>query len=134
MAWVSLGWLRPDGGRRFIAGQGRPAPAIRANTGKGTIFLADYFGPIEAADTVRLHPVNGTNDETLTDALRRHDTAIGYQTTALVTAALEGLAIICKDRRNIMSAQNWHSLLPFADWRYDEIIAGAAWEHLCQQI
>jgi len=58
--------------------------------------------------------------------------AIGYQTSALVTAGLEGLKVICKDKRNIMYNQNWLELLPYADWHYSEM--DAAIDHLMQDI
>jgi len=131
MDWVSIGWLRPDGGRRFRVGSGRAVPVIesRPDTG-GTIFLADYGGPIEQADTVRRHPAEEASGETLHAALRRHRTAIGYGTTALVSAALAGLEVICKDARNIVSELNWLELLPYADWHWSEIENGDALEHL----
>jgi len=131
MDWVSLGWMRADGGRRFNAGAGRESPERedRPSIG-GTIFLADYGGPVERADTVRRHPADEQPGEGLRDVLRRHRTAIGYQTTALVTAALAGLEIVCKDKRNILCEPNWLELLPYADWHWSEIESGEAWEHL----
>ena len=130
MDFVSLGWLRSDGGRTFKVGQGRPAPTIAERPTGGTLFLADYLGPIEDADTVRLHPSQQPSGETLQSVLRRHSHAIGYQTTALVAAALEGLEITCKDKRNIMSEPNWLELLPYADWHFTEIQSGEAIAHL----
>jgi hypothetical protein len=128
---VSLGWLREDGGRRFSAGSGRNPPAIEPDRSEtGTIFLADYDGPVEKADTVRHHPANEPARENLRDALRRHRVAIGYQTSALVTAALMGLEIVCKDPRNILWEPDWLELLPYADWHWSEIESGDAWEHL----
>lgn len=135
MDWVSLGWLRSDGGREFDIGSNREQPTIAHNAADtGTIFLADFRGPIERADTVRRHPQEGGSKESLRDALRRHRTAIGYKTTALVTAALEGLDVICKDPRSIMFEDNWFQLLPYADWRWDEIMEGDAWEHLKERL
>ncbi len=135
MPCVSLGWMREDGGRRFKAGSGHSSPtrAPARNTG-GSIFLADYDGPIESADTIRLHPAKQAPAETLEEALGRHSIAIGYQTTALVTAALMGLKVYCKDKRNIMSEPNWLELLPYADWSYKEIESGEAWEHLSDSL
>jgi hypothetical protein len=131
MDWVSLGWLRADGGRRFKAGLGRAVPVIEERPAQGgTIFLADYGGPIEEADTVRRHPDDVKSDEPLRDALRRHRRAIGYTTTALVQAALAGLEIICRDERSIMWEPDWRELLPYADWHASEIESGEAWEHL----
>jgi hypothetical protein len=131
MDWVSLGWLRPDGGRSFRKGCGRTPPTIEERPASGgTIFLADYGGPVEAADTVRRHPAEQQSTESLRAALRRHRTAIGYQTTALVTAALAGLEVVCKDARNILARCDWLELLPYADWHWTEIESGEAWEHL----
>jgi hypothetical protein len=131
MDWVSLGWMREDGGRRFRAGSGRPPPALEPRrTEGGTIFLADFGGPTEAADTVRRHPADEAPTEPLRDALRRHRRAIGYQTTALVAAALAGLEIVCKDARNILWEPNWLELLQYADWHWSEIESGEAWDHL----
>lgn len=135
MDWVSLGWMREDGGRRFRVGEGRERPAIEdCSSGSGTIFLADYGGPIERADTVRRHPVDEAPQESLRDALRRHRTAIGYETTALVTAALCGLEVVCRDRRNVLWEPNWRDVLPYADWHWSEIESGEAWEHLSASV
>jgi hypothetical protein len=131
--YVSLGWLTEDGGRDFVPGTDhasvKPKPL---KTGYRSIFLADYMGEIEKADTVRYHPDQRRPTETLEQALARHDIAIGYSSTALVTAALEGLQIICKDKRHILNMDNWKELLPYADWYYARIESGEAWEHLCQ--
>lgn len=130
---VSIGWMNRLGGRNFVQGGGRPPPTPKQKkTGRRTLFLADYRGLVEQADTIRLHPAQQESHETLMDALSRHDIAIGYNTTALVTAALEGLQVICKSKLNIMSQKNWLELLPYADWGFDEIASGAAWEHLIQ--
>jgi len=130
MDWLSIGWMK-DGSREFKIGHGRKSPIPKTrSTGTGTIFLADYNGPVEHADTVRLHPANEHNREPLYDALLRHAHAIGYNTTALVTAALKGLEVTCKDKRNIMYQKNWLEILPYADWRYSEIESGELWEHL----
>ena len=134
--YVSLGWLREDGGRKFNAGSGRTNPVVKAgNTGRGTIFLADYDGPVERADRIRQHPARERYSTSLVDELAEYKIAIGYQTTALITAALEGLEIVCKDKRNIMAEPNWLELLPYADWHWYEIESGEAWEHLikCHQ-
>lgn len=131
MDWVSLGWMRPDGGRNFNVGCGREPPKVEGRPDRGgSIFLADYGGPIERADEVRRHPEDQKSSEGLRCALRRHRVAIGYQTTALVAAGLCGLEVVCKDRRNIMAEPNWLDLLPYADWHWSEIESGEAWEHL----
>jgi hypothetical protein len=131
--WVSLGWMREDGSRCFRAGAGRKPPQIEARPSEGgTIFLADFGGVIEPADTVRRHPADEAPAEPLRAVLRRHRKAIGYRTTALVTAALCGLEIVCRDARNILSETGWLELLPYADWHWSEIASGAAWDHLIE--
>lgn len=131
MDWISIGWLRPDGSRFIRIGEGREKPEIHDRPEKGgTIFLADYNGVVEKADTVRLHPEQQKSNESLHDALRRHRTAIGYGTSALITAAIEGLEIVCKDPTNIINEPNWREILPYADWHYSEIQSGELWEHL----
>lgn len=123
--------MNNDGGRDFRIGNGRKPPEPKARrSGSRTLFLADYDGPIEQADTVRLHPARDNNQRPLLDDLHRHDIAIGYRTTALVTAGLEGLQVICKDPQNIMYHDNWLDILPYADWHYSEIQSGEAWAHL----
>jgi len=129
--FVSLGWMNGQGGRDFFAGEGRGPPEIKNNaTGTKLIFLADYDGPLEDADTVRFHPAQAAHPKTLLESLREHRKAIGYGTTALVTAALEGLEVTCRSEQNIMSQPNWRELLPYADWGLTEIESGEAWAHL----
>lgn len=126
---VSLGWLRPDGGRNFHKGHGRPPPEVKPlKTGNRTLFLADYNGKIEQADTVRYHPAQKPPSRPLEDDLNNHDVAIGYGTTTLVQAALAGLQIVCKSKANIMSNPDWLELLPYADWGLHEF--DDAIEHL----
>ena len=128
---VSLGWLNQIGGRDFVKGFGKDQPIRKPQkTGSRTIFLADYRGKIEQADTIRRHYLEENHTETLEEALSRHDIATGYCTTALVKAGLEGLRVICKDERSIMHQDNWLDLLPYADWTYQEISNGESWKHL----
>lgn len=131
MDWTSIGWMRPDGGRHFQPGVYRkPAVIEHHPQGEGSIFLRDYGGPMGRADTIRHHPAERPSPEPLRQALLRHKRAIGYNTTALVTAGLLGLEIECKSKINIMFAKNWLQLLPWADWHYSEIISGDVWAHL----
>lgn len=131
MDWVSLGWMNNNGSRTFRCGTGREPPVCKTKSrNERTIFLGDYRGPVGQADTVRLHPAEETPSESLLEALRRHGTAIGYGTTALVTAALEGLKVVCFDPDHIVNQFDWINLLPYADWHYSEIQSGEFWEHL----
>lgn len=132
MDWLSVGWME-NGQRIFRAGSGRKHPEPKnGNTGRGSVFLADYDGTVEQADTIRLHPLRKPNQEPLLNCLHRHSRAIGYNTTTLITAALEGLEIECRDQNNIMSQPNWLELLAYADWHYSEIQSGELWDHLRQ--
>lgn len=93
------------------------------------MFLADYDGPqAYEADEIRFHPARGKSADSLEAAFERNDIAIGYQTTALVTAALAGLHPVCLDKRNIMARDDWLEVLPYADWHLDEIENGDVWE------
>ena len=123
-----------NGDRVFHKGFGRKPPKIAHKTsGNGTIFIADYDGPVDnSADYVRLHPAAKNYNESLIEALRPFKKAIGYKTTALVTAALEGLEIECRHKNHILNQKNWLELLPYADWHGNEIANGLAWEHLRQ--
>lgn len=132
---VSVGWMNARGGRDFFAGEGRPRPVPEpTRAGNRSIFLADFHGPVEPADTVRRHPADELPAESLEMALQRHDVAIGYRTTALVAAALKGLRIDCRSDEHIVAQPDWLDLLPYADWHGREIETGACWEHLRQKI
>lgn len=128
---VSISWLK-DGHKVFYKGKGRTPPKIKEkkiSTNK-TIFLADYQGKIEAADTIRYHPSERKSKLNLKEDLLLHDIAVGYETSALVEAALLGLKVISKYSYHILNAQNWVELLPYADWSIHEIYSGEAWQHL----
>ena len=130
---VSLGWMNPDGSRTFTKGEGRPPPKVKPQkTGSKTLFLADWRGPKEAADTIRYHPAEHNATESLQEAISRHSVAIGYGTTALVEAALKGLGIVCRDPGHIINQPDWLELLPYADWHYDEL--PEAIEHLMRDL
>ncbi len=142
MDYISLGWLNPDGSRTFYPGEGRTLPELPQSTGTKTIFLADYGGPTEPADIVRLHPDQINNagrfsyqinaGPTLEADLMQCRKAIGYRTSALITAARMGLEIVCRDSTHILARDNWRKLLPYTDWRYNEIQSGDAWSHICR--
>lgn len=134
----SLGWMRADGGRDWLEGDGsRQAPEIGWTNGVGTIYLKDHQPPptdapiIARAATVRVHPTRAREPQTpLLADLARHSHAVGYRTSALVTAALAGLSVEALWPPHILHWPNWLELLPYADWSHEEIAAGAAWEHL----
>lgn len=133
MDWVSVGWMRKDGGRKFTNTGGREPPIVKSNAAnRGAIFLRDFGGPSERADAIRYHPAEKRSSIGLIEELHGYRTAIGYQTSALVTAGLEGLEVDCRDPRNIMWESNWLDLLPYADWHYTEIQSGELIENLWQ--
>jgi len=127
---VSIGWMNKNGGRDYKVGAGRKALIIREPHGTKSLFLADYNGITEPADIVRLHPCNETHKSTLQHDINQCNRAIGYNSTALVEAALCGLEITCKGKNSILTNDNWLELLPYANWHYNEIESGEVWEHL----
>lgn len=128
---VSVGWMMQSGDRVFKVGnKDKERPVIGTPTGNKTIFLADYHGPIEEADIIRFHPSHKISKTTLVQDLAQCNKAIGYKTTALVTAALMGLEIDCRYEPHILRNDNWLDLLPYADWHHTEIENGELWEHL----
>lgn len=132
-AHVSLGWLRPDGGREWQVGTGRePPPVPPPPPGRGRVFLADFAGPqqIVDADYCRTHPARQAPAQPLEAVLARYHTAIGYRTSALVTAALAGLVVECRWPPHLVNRPDWREVLPYADWSREEIARGEAWEHL----
>ena len=140
--YVSIGWMNKYGGRDFQLGQWGRVPygskkleIVNNHLPGGTIFLCDYgYKPTKqdllGVDTIRYHPTQEHRQGSLTTDLYYHSTAVGYRTTALVQAGLQGLDIVCKDVQNIMHYDNWMDRLPWADWHYSEIQKGEAWEHL----
>ena len=136
--YVSVGWLRADGGYEYRKGTGRQAPVKRATkSGERAVYLMDYNGaplPLRgyggAIHEVRRHPSNVRPRDTLADSLNRNAIAVGYMTTALAVAALAGLRVVCLDPRSLMARPDWWELLPYADWTLDEIENGDVWEHL----
>lgn len=131
--YVSLGWMTKTGHHIILRGEGRPPPEIGTNAGQGTIYLCEYGElPPQGFDTVRRHPDDEKSAESLTDALSRHKTAYGHNTTALIKAALMGLDTVCFDPNYIMNRPDWREALPYADWGYYEF--DKAINHLWQQI
>lgn len=127
---VSIGWMNKKGGRDFKVGSGKKPLYIRKSYGTKTLFLADYNGVIEPADIIRLHPANEHSKSTLIEDIKKCRSATGYNSTALVKAALNGLEITCKGDQSILNQKNWVELLPYANWNYKEILSGELWAHL----
>lgn len=145
-------------------------PTIKPwKNGKRLIVLCDYgeksykyqnrvrphFGNV----AVREHPSSVSYKQIdLLDELEDFEIAIGGRTTALVTAAIEGLSIFCVDRLSpvypVASAvpyiikpdrDRWLKDLSWHNWTLEEIKSGQMWHHfsnidnayqeeLCQQL
>lgn len=84
--------------------------------------------------SVRLHPSQSKQTESLPDCLSRNDIAMGAKTTALVTAAIEGLPVISSDPlspvapissriRDIVrpDRRQWLCDLSWHNWKPDEM-------------
>lgn len=127
---ISVGWMNLLGGRDFIQGEGKTLPVMHESNGDCSLFLSDYNGKVEYADFIRLHPMNKKYRISLIRTIKMCDRATGYNTTALVTAALYGLSFICKGDSSILNDPNWFQLLPYADWSYNDIQTGKLWAHL----
>ena len=132
---VSCGWLRPDGSRDFYREQPNSINFRESKTGSKTIFLAEYRQDIREADlvgvdTIRRHPLDTIYPLTLEQSLEQHQKAIGYNTSALVTAGILGLGIICKSKSSIMSRPDWKQQILLTDWCMSELESGACWSNL----
>lgn len=127
---VAFGWMDLKGNLIYNKGEGRSPPRIDQNCGEGTIYLCDYDGPIEQHDAIRYHPSAKTEQLPLKTQLAFYKNAIGYRTTALVTAGIMGLNVTTRDPSFVMNFPNWLELIPYVDWGYDEIKSGEAWSYL----
>lgn len=162
-AWdVSIGWMNHNTGMIISTGNDdtRPKPELLAmregatpfRPGSRCIGLLDYGMPPEKlsqqytvgyalhpqwrADAIRPHPADKTQGD-LIDALAGFHRAIGYRTSALVTALIQGLRVYCLDVRNpahhdnCPSRETWLNNLSHHHYNGDEIASGLVWEFLC---
>ena len=92
--------------------------------------------------TIRRHPDN-RGGASLDQDLEGHDIAFGGRSTALVTAAINGLRVMSYDKDspiasiagrvaciNYRERGQWLKDLSWHNWTLNEISTGAAWEHL----
>lgn len=128
---VAIHWLQ-DGEKVFLRGMPkRDHPRLKPlKAGDRTIYLCDYKErPERTYDTVRLHPAEEMPPESLEDALKAHQVAVGRRSTALVTAAIEGLRVETDDQHSpvygIVSRKKWINDLAWHNWSMDEIASGA---------
>lgn len=157
---VSLAWLDAEGNKVFRWGRGgkRPHPRLEAPKGGKTsaVVLCDYgmngeqerdmARPLFDSVSIRRHPSQSPSGESLEDCFAAHQVAIGRHTSALVSAAIAGLAVVdrephapvapiaglcCRDLRH-PDREGWINDLAFHNWTLGEIESGDAWHHLSQ--
>ena len=162
LRYVTLGWMDEEGGRKFQqdcpSDRPKPVPTVH-KYGVRALILADYgmdTGELTSMGfdcglipITRKHPADcNAPQELLEDVLGYYDIAIGYQTTALISAAIAGLKIVCLDPRNPVypisnkafpvqvndlrhfDRTQWLNNLSYAQWSYEEVKDGTAWEYL----
>ena len=138
---VSIGWLNPDGGRKYPQkmDDAREKPDLMPQkTGRKVIELEDYGVKTTGDHPVRRHPL-GKPCRALEDELSEYDTAIGHNTTALVTAAIIGLRVVTAKTCaaypvslgvQSTSREQWLNDISYANWYNHEIASGDAVEFL----
>lgn len=156
---VSLGWLNPDGSRRFAfhadRSNGRhPAPEARKPY-RGTCVVFGDYGRDPAPEVklareefervyFRAHPA-GNRDEspvlapdwTLGEAFSFADCAVGHSSTVLVKARINGLKTLSTDPNHVVLWEpedrlKWLSRLSWCQWSFAQIRNGEFWEHLSE--
>lgn len=156
---VSIGWLQPDGTRKFASGdKPRPKPEMRGwkDQERSCLILADYnqdvsdvvfeakkrFGFVE----VREHPANTKRVQpALKAAIVLRDVVICHSGTAGFEAIRLGKPVICSDPQNEIRPVSagaltdelyrgdrsaWLHEMSYKQWSLAEIASGAAWAHL----
>lgn len=135
---VSIGWLQPDGTRRFASGtepRPHPEPMPWKTRQQSAVVLADYGQDVSSIVSkaksrfhyvrVRKHPAEQAPGETLHSALALSDVAIGTARTALFDAIMMGLPSVCLDPDNPLAgvcANDLDSELVYPDrgpWLHD---------------
>lgn len=139
---VSVHWLR--GGEKHYTwhAEHRDHPdGLPYKAGDRRLYLCDYrCEPEGDYDTVRRHPAQGAQRRSLAEDLAAHDIAIGRRTTALVDAALAGLAVETIDPfspvlpisglRDESARARWLNGLAWHNWALQDIERGEMWKHL----
>lgn len=154
---VSIGWLEPDGSRKFATGtkpRPHPTPEPWKTRECSCLILADYNQDITEITyqakirfttvKVRLHPSNNPR-KWVTDLetdLRLSDVAIGHKGTAMFNALMQGLPVICTDPKNECmpmcapttqsvlyrgDRDKWLKSMAYKQFTLNEIADGTAW-------
>ena len=127
---VAIHWL--EGGEKvFLKGMPKRAhPRLKKQkTGSKRLYLCDYRqAPEGEYDTVRYHPAESKSQQSLEDALKAHDIAIGRRSTALVDAAIQGLRVETSDPHSpvygLVNRKQWITDLAWHNWSRREIESG----------
>ncbi|MFW0776211.1 MAG: hypothetical protein ACN2B6_00635 [Rickettsiales bacterium] len=139
--YVTIGWLKPDGGMDYPidCDDQRPKPNLwPVKIGQNIITLFDYgmkSHPL-ALGACRYHPNDKKSELSLEDELLRYHVAIGWRSSALATALIKGLHVICYDERSpvydydIIGRKQWLNNMSYAQWSGKEIASGEALEYV----
>ena len=155
---LSIGWLKPDGSRDFKnTGRAEPNGMLpdlldKKKRQECAIVFGDYgcspakmiqfarnnydrvYYKPHPAETGQASPVLAPR-WTLDTCWELGDAAIGYSSTVLVEAELNGLHVHTEDKRHVCyqvdDREQWLIDLSWAQWSYSEIVNGNFWEHLC---
>ena len=157
---VSIGWLQPDGTRKFASGtQHRPHPMpepwklreasclVLADYGQNTAETEHHARMRFTSVNTRLHPADSTDRRvvTLQTQLRLHDVAIGHSGTSIFEAIMQGVPVICTDKNNecmpvcapstssVLYRGNrtkWLHEMSYKQFTLAEIADGTAWSAL----
>lgn len=157
---VSIGWLQPDGSRKFASGlhqRPHPVPEPWKVRECSCLVMADYGQNVSEVEHLakmrftsvktRLHPADSTERHvtTLQTKLRLHDVAIGHAGTSVFDAVMQGVPTICTDPLNECmpvcapstssvlyrgSRTKWLREMSYKQFTLAEIKDGTAWELL----
>jgi len=138
---VSFHWIsRGEKEFNWSGKGGRSHPPLSPlKTGNKTVVLCDYNTLFELSGaTVRRHPSEVKQSETLSECLARHQIAVGGRSTALVDAAIAGLRVVTNDDYSPVKPlsfsvnpdrEHWIKSLSWHNWTFDEIERGELWPH-----
>lgn len=152
LKYVTIGWLDDNGGMIYPVecDNKRTKPRLErwVKPGRSALFLFDY-GPYPELYKecgkhyfmgCRPHPATNKRQPPLLDHLRKYSLAIGYRTSALVTAVINGYPTISLDSRcpaypvsghDILDIvrpdrRQWLNNMSYAQWSGKEIASGEA--------
>jgi hypothetical protein len=134
---VSVHWLQDGEKLRTRNNPPRPHPELAPmRAGSRRIYLCDYGEQPPNDCDYRRHPADGAAG-TLAEALEGYQIAAGRRTTALVDAAIAGLAVETDDPHSpvygLTDREQWITDLAWHNWTLDEIERGAMWAHFKQR-